>query len=189
MGKPKAWLDFGGQPLLRHVVGVVDRVADPVVVSAAGGQELPELPPTVQVVPDTVPQAGPLQGLADALAALGDRCEAAFVCGCDAPFITPAYINRLAELISEHQAAVPLIDGYRQPLSAVYRVGVIQAVREQLAEHRRSLMGLLDVLDVREVQPADWADLDPQLNAPRSFNTPEEYRRALEDWRRRPNST
>ena len=188
MGTAKAWLDFDGRPLLQRVVSAVARAANPVVVSAAAEQDLPELAPQVQVVRDTVPGVGPLQGLADALAALGHRCDAVFVCGCDAPFVTPAYINRLAGLLGEHQAAVPVLDGYRQPLSAVYRVSVAGTVREQLARGRRSMMGLLDAIAVREVQPAQWADLDPQLDAPRSFNTPQEYRQALEDWRRR-NST
>ena len=81
MGTAKAWLDFDGQPLLQRVVSAVGRAANPVVVSAAAEQDLPELAPQVQVVRDTVPDAGPLQGLADALAALGHRCDAVFVCG------------------------------------------------------------------------------------------------------------
>ena len=189
MGLSKAWLDFDGQPLLQRVVGIVRQVADPVVVSAAPGQKLPELAAEVLVVRDTVADAGPLRGLADALMAIKDRCEVVFVCGCDAPFVTPAYIGRLAELLDEHEAVAPAIDGYRQPLSAVYRVGVVGKIGDLLARGGRSMMGLLDVIDVRTVQPNELADADPQLQAPRSFNTPEEYRRALEDWQWRSNST
>ncbi len=189
MGASKAWLDFGGQPLLRHVVESVGPVAEVMVVSAAQGQELPALPPDVLVVRDSVASAGPLQGLADALTAVADRCDAVFVCGCDAPFVTPAYIERLAELLNEHDAAVPVLAGCLQPLSAVYRVGVAKAVAEQLARGQRSMMGLLEAIDVRPVQPEEWTDVDPWLEATRSFNTPGEYRLALENWRRRHKST
>lgn len=188
MGASKAWLDFDGRPLLERVVGVVTQAADPVVVSAAPGQDLPRLDPRVSVVRDTVAGAGPLQGLADALAAIGDRCQVVFTCGCDAPFVTPAYIGRLAELLGDHEAAAPVIDGYRQPLSAVYRVGVLSTVTRLLAEGRGSMMGLLDFLDFRPVTADELAEVDPHLDAVRSINTPAEYRRAVEDFRRRHNS-
>lgn len=185
MGRPKAWLDFGGQPLLQRVVEIVCQSADPVVVSAAAAQELPVLDPRVLVVRDSVPNAGPLQGLSDGLAAVAGRCEAVFVCGCDAPFVTPAYIERLVELLGQHEAVTPVIDGYRQPLSAVYRVGIAGKVNDLLARGGRSMMGLLDALEVRTLGPSEWADVDPRLEAPRGLNTPEEYRQALESWRQR----
>ncbi|HUU82703.1 MAG TPA: molybdenum cofactor guanylyltransferase [Phycisphaerae bacterium] len=182
MGASKAWLDFGGRPLLERVVSAVAQAADPVVVSAAPDQDLPELDPPVLVVRDTVPDAGPLRGFADALATICGQCDAAFVCACDAPFITPAYVNRLLDLLADHDAAVPLIDGHRQPLSAVYRVGVLSTIARLLADGRDSMMALLDALDVRPVTPQDLADVDPDLDAIRDINTPAQYRQALGDF-------
>ena len=52
MGSPKAWLDFGGEPLLARVVRVVSEAASPVLVVAAPGQDLPALSEDVTVVRD-----------------------------------------------------------------------------------------------------------------------------------------
>lgn len=188
MGMPKVWLDFGGQPLLQRVVGIVSQRADPLVISAAPEQKLPQLDPRVSVVRDSVADAGPLRGLADAWAGIRDRCDAVFICGCDAPFLTPAYIGRLVDLLGDRQAAVPVIDGYRQPLSAVYRAGIGSTIARLLDQDSSSMMELLDALDVRPVSPDELAEVDPDLDAVRGINTPAEYRQALADWGRRHNS-
>ena len=44
MGAPKALLDWHGGTLVRRVTGILQRIADPVVVVHADGQELPTLP-------------------------------------------------------------------------------------------------------------------------------------------------
>src|SRR5690349_15807444 len=75
MGRPKAWLPFGPEPLLARVVRRVREVVGPVVVVAAPGQNLPSLPSDVAVARDPVADRGPLQGLAAGLAALPDDVE------------------------------------------------------------------------------------------------------------------
>ena len=47
MGRPKAWLTFGGERMLQRVVRLVANVVDDVAVVAAPGQELPSLPPSI----------------------------------------------------------------------------------------------------------------------------------------------
>ena len=51
MGSPKAALEWHGSTLLRRTVGILARATGgPVVVVRAWGQELPPLPPDVEVV-------------------------------------------------------------------------------------------------------------------------------------------
>jgi len=183
MGRSKPLLDFGGESLLRRVVRIVSQAADPVVVSAAADQDLPGLDPAVLVVRDSVPDRGPLQGLAEGLAAVGSRCHAAFVCTCDAPFTTPAYIRRLGELLGRHDAVMPLSGDRRHPLSAVYRVGVAAQAGRLLERDGRRMTELLDMIDVRFVTPDAWGDLGLDLDPLRNLNTPEDYRQALDEFR------
>ena len=49
MGRAKAWLPFGSEVLLQRVVRLVGAVARPIVVVAAPGQQLPELPAGVAI--------------------------------------------------------------------------------------------------------------------------------------------
>ena len=74
MGTPKAALEWHGSTLLRRTTGILARATGgPVVVVRAPGQELPELPPDVEVVDDPREGQGPVQGMAAGLAALADR--------------------------------------------------------------------------------------------------------------------
>src|SRR5690242_617824 len=94
MGRPKAWLPFGDELMLPRVVRIVSEVVSPVVVVAARGQVVPELPREVQMVRDEYEACGPLAGLAVGLAALAGRCAAAYLTSCDVPLLTPQFVRR-----------------------------------------------------------------------------------------------
>ena len=96
MGRPKAALEWHGSTLLERVCGIVARAVDgPLVVVRAPGQELPALPPAVELVDDAHEGRGPLQGLAAGLAALGGRAERAYVSSTDVPLLHPAFVHAL----------------------------------------------------------------------------------------------
>lgn len=186
MGAPKAWLPFGGQTLLQRTVGTVAGVAAPVVVVAAPGQALPELPPAVTVVRDAREGRGPLEGIAAGLSALRGRAEAAFVVATDAPFLHPALIARLAALRADAvEVVVPRAAGHLQPLFAVYAVDLLAAIEAALAADRRSPTALCEraraVIADEALLLADaaLAAADPALRSLRNVNTPEEYAAAL----------
>jgi molybdopterin-guanine dinucleotide biosynthesis protein A len=181
MGRPKAWLPVGGEPMLRRVARLVAAAVEPVVVVAAPGQELPDLPAGVEVVRDPVEGNGPLQGLATGLTALAGRVDAAAVTGCDAPFLTAAFLFRLVELRGGAAVCVPVVEGVPRPLPGVYAVGVLPEVQALLAADRLRLGGLLDRVPTRLVTPAELADLDTTLADLRNVNTPDDYARALAD--------
>src|SRR5262249_52205995 len=136
MGKPKAWLPFAGQPMVARVVGLLGEAVSPLVVVAAPGQDVPSLPPEVEVVRDPERGRGPLQGLGAGLQALQGKADAAYLSSCDVPFLRPAFVRRLIDLLGEHSICVPEVGGYKHPLAAVYRLGVAPVVGRLLAEDR-----------------------------------------------------
>src|SRR6516162_5541804 len=136
MGRPKAWLPFAGEIMLPRVVRLLREVVEPVVVVAAPDQDVPPLPDEVVVVRDEEKARGPLQGLTAGLAALHGRAEAAYLSSCDVPFLRPAFVRRLIELLGDHAICVPRVGDYHHPLAAVYRPEVEEAVRRLLAENR-----------------------------------------------------
>lgn len=176
MGRPKASLPWQGRTLLEHVAATLAPLAAPVVVVAALEQELPPLPPEVLVVRDAIAGQGPLRGLEAGLSALAGRAEAAFVCGCDMPELSPAVIARLAELRGDHAALVIEDAGYWQPLHAYYRVDLLPALQAALAAGERSPQRWLRSIYPLVVPAETLRELDPELRSLRNVNTPEEYK-------------
>jgi molybdopterin-guanine dinucleotide biosynthesis protein A len=181
MGRPKAWLPFGEEPLLARVARLLGAATWPLVVVAAPNQELPALPADVAVVRDAVVDRGPLQGLAAGLIALAGRAEAAYISSCDAPFLQPLWVARLAELLGEHQICVPRVGEYHHPLAALYRLGVLDAVEALLRTDRLRPVFLFDAVPTRIAEAADLVDVDPDFGTLRNLNTPEDYAQALRD--------
>jgi molybdopterin-guanine dinucleotide biosynthesis protein A len=189
MGQSKATLDWHGSTLVRRAVGIVGRVADgPVVVVRAAGQELPPLPPGVEVAQDARDARGPLQGIAAGLAAIGDRADAAFVCGVDAPLLHPALVAAVvAALAADEQldVALPVAHGFSHPLAAAYRTTTIaDHLHELLDQDLLSTRPLFERCRVRRLDEAALladpavAEHDPELSSLLNLNEPGEYEAA-----------
>jgi molybdopterin-guanine dinucleotide biosynthesis protein A len=179
MGVPKATLPFGPETMLQRVVrllgAVVAPVITPVVVVAARGQELPELPDDVIVTRDQREQRGPLEGLRAGLRALPDSVDIAYVTSCDVPLLVPGFVSRMIDLLGVHDIAAMEIDGFSHPLPAVYRRDTLPRVESLLAEDKLRLGLLLDSVRTRRVQPAEMTSVDPRLYTLRNLNTREDY--------------
>jgi molybdopterin-guanine dinucleotide biosynthesis protein A len=186
MGTPKAALEWHGSTLLRRVVGIVDRSVDgPVIVVRAPGQELPELPPDVEVVEDAEEGRGPLQGLAAGLGSARERAEVAYATSTDVPFLHPMFIRRvLATLRDDVDVVLPHVGGYPQPLAAAYRVGLVDVVERLIAEDRMRPAFLFEACRVRRLDAAELladpavAALDPELDSVLNLNEPGDYEAA-----------
>jgi molybdopterin-guanine dinucleotide biosynthesis protein A len=182
MGAPKALLPWGAGTALEHAVAVVLQGVGggPVCVVRAPGQELPAL--DALVVEDRVPGAGPLAALAEGLAALEGRCEAAFACGVDTPLLVPAFVRVVLGALREgDDAVVPVVGGHDQPLLAAYRVSLLPRVRALVADGAFGLRDLSRAAVVRRPGAADLlvdpalAAADPELRSALNANTPEEW--------------
>ena len=182
MGRPKAWLPFGPELMLQRVVRLVGTVAGPIVVVAAPGQDLPELPAGASIVRDPIAGRGPLQGLAAGFEALGEEIDLVYATGTDVPFLEPKWIAHLAELIGEADLAIPSIGDYYHPLAALYRKRVVlPAIQHLLEQDRLRPLFLVEAVTTRVVQEHEMRVVDPELGTLRNLNHPEEYERALRD--------
>jgi molybdenum cofactor guanylyltransferase len=182
MGQPKAWLPFGPEVMLQRVVRLLGQVVGPIVVVAAPGQDLPDLPETVLVERDPVADRGPLQGLAAGLGAFPESVELAYATATDVPFLRPEWVTRLVDLIGNRDLAIPEIGGYLHPLAALYRRRtVLPAVQVLLEQGRLRPIFLLEGLQALRVDAQVMGDVDRELGTLRNLNTPEDYRQALVD--------
>lgn len=179
MGRPKALLPFGPEVMLQRVVRRLREAAEPIVVVAAADQELPSLPEEIIVVRDERPDRGPLEGIAAGLRGLSGLAEAAYVTACDVPFLQPAFVRRVVELLADYDAAMPHAEGFDQPLSAAYRLSVLPEIDTLLAADRLRPVLLFDRVRTRRISPDELAAADPELLSLMNTNTPEAYEAAL----------
>ncbi|MEV0067453.1 molybdenum cofactor guanylyltransferase [Amycolatopsis sp. NPDC050768] len=184
MGRPKAGLEWHGSTLLYRTCAVLGRTIDgPVVVVAAAGQELPDLPAGVAVVEDPVEGLGPMQGVAAGLAAVAERAEVAFVCSTDMPLLHPAWVRRVLRGLAETGAdmVMPFARGFRQPLAAGYRTSLAGLITGLIGEGNLRpgmLFKHCDVIQLDDAQLLDdrnLARLDPRLESAVNVNTPADY--------------
>lgn len=181
MGLAKAWLPFGDERLLPRVVRILGEVAGPLVVVAASDQPLPPLPSHIHVTHDRQPDRGPLEGLAAGLSVLESEVSAAYVTACDVPLLVPEFVTRLAQLLEDHDVAVPVDEKYYHSLSAVYRTSVLSVAETLLAEDRLRPFYLFEEVKTRRVTLDELRQVDPELASLRNVNSPDEYFSVLAD--------
>jgi molybdopterin-guanine dinucleotide biosynthesis protein A len=177
MGRDKAALPFGPETLLERVVRVVQASVDEVWLVAREGQAIPEslkLP----VARDPAEGLGPLAGVVAGVRAM--EAERAFVVSCDSPLLAPELVNRLFELSIGHDAAIPFIDGYYVPTTAVYAKAVLAPAQQLLDRGELRPRLLVEEDGVRVVQENELTSADPELRSFRDCDTPDDYHRLLE---------
>lgn len=180
MGRPKALLPFGPEPMGVRVARIVGTVVKPVIVVGAVNQRLPDFPFEVSVVRDRRPGRGPLEGLAAGLQAIAGRCDRAFVTGCDLPLLIARFIRRMIELSPGFDVCLPCIGGRHEPLAAVYGASVLPEIETLLKMDKLRPAFLLDRVRTRRVTEHELRDADPDLVSLTNANDPEGYRAALE---------
>ncbi|MGP8000651.1 MAG: NTP transferase domain-containing protein [Streptosporangiaceae bacterium] len=186
MGTPKAALEWHGSTLLRRTAGILARVTGgPVVVVRAAGQDLPALPPGVEVVDDPREGKGPVQGIAAGLAALAGRADIAFISSTDMPFLHPAFVRRVLRAVEDGaDVGLPIARGYPQPLAAAYRTALGPVAERLVAAERLRPAFLFDECRVDRLDESALradpvlAALDPALDSVVNVNEPADYQAA-----------
>lgn len=172
MGQDKAGLVLDGQTLLERVSRTMQPIFPKLLVSVRERRVALELTQVCDEVTASGPLAGLVAGLAEA------ETPWVFAVACDMPFVSPAVIARLADFRVGHQAVVPVVGGYPQPLAAFYAVSALEAMRASLASGDLSLRGMLGRLDVCFVVEAELRSSDPQLRSFFDLDTPQDVQAA-----------
>ena len=175
MGLPKATLPFGSEAMLTRVTGVLRETVDVMVVVAAPGQPLPELPDDVQVVHDRREGRGPMEGLAVGLTAIAPYAQAAYVTSCDVPLLQAAFVQRLINLLDSHDIVVPKEGKFYHPLAAVYRTHIAQHAQRLLDADRLRPVYLFEEADTLEIPVDQLRDVDSQLASLKNVNSAADY--------------
>lgn len=174
MGRDKALLDFGGQPMLERIGRELSAIAS--AVSLVGARRIY---PSFESVPDVHQQWGALGGIHAALTAA--KTDWAAVVACDLPFVTTQLFARLATFMNNtSDAVVPIqADGRPQPVCALYRrTTCLPAIEELVAAGEHTPRALLASVRTRHVEFVELRDLPGAENFFFNVNTQEDLKKA-----------
>lgn len=124
-GSNKAFALYQGVPLIERVVNVMRPLFEDLILitNTPGDYARHDLP----TFTDLEPYKGPLGGIVTALHY--SNCDRIFVVGCDMPILDPGVIAKIIEKGREAEAAIPVHDGIREYLMALYSSHLLTRMR------------------------------------------------------------
>jgi molybdenum cofactor guanylyltransferase len=141
----------------------------------------------LKTVKDKFPGQGPLAGIHAGL--IASSSEVNIVVACDMPFVSSKLAERLVQFSDGYDAVIPIIDGRKQPLFALYKKGIEKEIERCMKRNQLRMMQLLDNLNVfyltEEDLPSFSSDHLEQIFF--NMNQPEEYEQA-KNWPKRENN-
>jgi molybdopterin-guanine dinucleotide biosynthesis protein A len=126
-------------------------------------------------LPDVDEFAGPLS----ALARFKPTADAVFVCSCDLPLFDSNIVPVLLRALGDKDASVPMVNGFRQPLCALYRSQAFAEIANVLPQEGACAMRWLDTLDHAVVSEVELAAAGLDSQCAQGANTRAEFERML----------
>lgn len=174
MGRNKAFLEVGGEPLVQRVARCLCELFDQVLIVGGAPQDFEFL--GLPVVTDRIPGLGPLGGLEAGLEA--SRHHHAFFCAVDMPFLSPGLIRYMLAQAPGHEIVVPVIGGEFEPMHAVYGKGCLPAIARSVVARRLRLVSIYDAVPRREITEAEVRRFGDPDRLFFNCNTPEDLEQA-----------
>lgn len=173
MGRPKAFLPYGGTTMISHILNVVQDLFAETFLIANEPETFEDF--EVDVVKDILPYRGPLGGILSGL--LVAQYPHAFVIACDMPLVEPKLIRQLVGQRHEHDVVVASHEDGIEPLLGVYSKNCIKPLEESLFNGDLSLKDFLSGLNSATFEIAE--ENAEGLPAYFNVNTPQDYSRLV----------
>jgi molybdenum cofactor guanylyltransferase len=200
MGRAKALIDFDGAPLITRVIERVKPLCSEVIIVANDAEVYAQF--GYRIVGDVYPGKGALGGILSGLQAVHEA--SALAVACDMPFLNGALLRYLISLAPQYDVVIPHAHDRSgraprsprgdktagdlapranrpiakeidlHPMHAVYSKNCLPAIEEQLRGDDLRLIGFLDSVRVRVVEPEEIDRFDPQHLSFFNANTPED---------------
>lgn len=186
MGTPKELLEWRGRTLIAHLQQEISGTGLPCLIVSNRPETLIEKGrlisgADVEITRDLVPSAGPVSGIVTAFRMRSE--EVLLMLSCDLPFAERAQLGRLIAFAGQAgswDAVVVRAQERLHPLFALYHRRTQDHFEEALQAGQYRLMDVLQKLRVVETPPGL---IDPWAAC--NVNTPEEYRAALREQKKR----
>ncbi len=179
LGRDKAVEPIDGEPLISRVIRRLEDLTDEIVVvvnNSARADQLP-LPDATKVAVDIYPDSGSLGGIFSGLSAA--RNNWGFVVACDMPFLNTDLIARILTLRDNHDAVVPVLDGFPEPTHAAYSKACLPHIERRLKSNQLRIAGFFEDVRVKLLSEDEVEPFDPEHLSFFNVNTPDDLARAV----------
>jgi molybdopterin-guanine dinucleotide biosynthesis protein A len=144
MGTDKALLMFQNEPLLKHMIKLIEPFCACVSIS---GQNSDYLVFGAEIVPDLFTDCGPIAGIYSTLCHSGSDWN--LLVSVDVPFITDELLRYLISNIGEYDCVIPKHDLGVEPLIGLYHKQVIPVIEDMIKGGDYKLINLVRKLNTR----------------------------------------
>jgi molybdopterin-guanine dinucleotide biosynthesis protein A len=175
LGRDKSLLPLGGEPLLARTVARLAPLSDDLIVVTNHADRYEPLGLPVRLVPDQRPGLGALMGIYSGLRAA--RHPLALAVACDMPFLNVSLLRYMLALAPDHDVVIPRLDGFLEPLHAVYGCACLGPMADVLEAGRRQIIAFFDQVRVRYVGEGEVDRFDPERLSFVNVNTPQDWAR------------
>lgn len=172
MGVEKALILFRGRPLVQWSMSVLDNVAQELIISVSPDPSeglIEIIGPSATVIKDERLGEGPIHGLLSSFRAVSGEYVA--VAPCDSPFIEAGLFELLFSRADGREGAVPMVNGYYEPLIAVYhRASFLEALETTIVGGKAKPVDTYPLMDLAFVDEQEILDAGLSLDSFVNFN-------------------
>lgn len=181
LGQPKALLDFNGQSLIEKMVTILQHTFTRITLVTDRPELYGNLP--VKIVSDLITDRvkSPLRGIHAGLSA--STLPHQFVVACDMPYLNPDLIDFMETFAPGHDAVVPRIGQYYQPLHAIYSRSCIGVIEKQIKLGDYKIIDFYAKIKVYYIDETEIERFDPEQRSFININTWGDYHQALQQLR------
>ena len=169
-GQNKAFLNIGGSTILERLLAVCAPLFKEILLVTRTPEQYANC--DVTIVTDLFRGRSSLTGIHAGL--VHAPTPHAFVLRCDAPFIDPKVVRLLLDARdAATDIVVPFVDGFYQPLCAIYSKRCIAPIEAQLRDEDFKIIHFYDQMVVRKISAQAIRAVDPQMRSFFNVNTPQ----------------
>ena len=164
MGTDKALLELKSMPMVTYPLKIMQQFCSEILISV-NDRRLDFLGyPTIR---DQIQDIGPMGGLQACLKYSTNNLN--LVLACDMPLINGLLMKKMIWVAEQYDAVVPMLNHRPEPLYALYKKNILEAVEQSIGQKVYSLQKLLSKLNVCYIETED-----DQINELVNVNTPSE---------------
>lgn len=177
LGRPKALLEFGDQTLIEMIISQLKGCFEELTLITDRPDLYRTLP--VKITGDLLKQQekSPLRGIHAGLSSSDRPWQ--FVVACDMPFLNLDFIRYMAAYAPGHDAVVPRVGNYFQPLHAFYSRTCIGIIEEQVKAGENKVIDFYRHLNIKYIGEEEINRFNSQQELFLNINTWKDYQKAL----------